>query len=192
VDSPSALRTTIASIATATCFLAASLIFFLAGLSGMVGFHDSTWSYEDMSLKGLFAWFVVVPIMLIVGGALPARILGAGLYRSLLSSGAVFGIYYGAILLLAIRDTSNSTVVSIFLAVFAFTPALVLLFSSVDVGDALAGKTLLLGTATFLAVPAFGLSSRGELFPAFLFGLFAWIALPIIAGLLQQHRAEEP
>ena len=136
---------------------------------------------------------VVVAVLIAVGGALPARALGAGWGRSLVSSGVVVG----GLALAAPSLFSNAEGLFVLFCLFAFAaPAFIAVAASVGNGLGFAGMASMavVATLSFLAPRLTGwilLPGVSEVNGAFLQGTVmvaaGWALLPALAGLLQRR-----
>lgn len=185
----SALRAAVSGGAAVVVFLIAIFINVHTSFSGG-GFLFATWRFENMSTVALLIWFLVVPSLLAVGGALPALALGVRWLRSLPPSTLTLNVLYITILCLIIGGSSGATVLTAMAVGSVISATLVILVAVGETSDAPTGKMVVLGAAAFLLVLALGFSTRGAVLAAFLFGLSSWILLPAIAGLFHPHTDE--
>jgi len=104
-----ALRAAGAGVVAVMFFLFATFIHLWASLSGG-GMFFTTWEYEDMSGGSLFVWYVIVPIVLALGGALPALATGTGWARSFSTSIIVLSLSYLIFLRFSLVESSRTLV----------------------------------------------------------------------------------
>ncbi len=182
-----AARAAGAGLAATGVFLAALLVLGAAVFFGL-----------DFSFDAGLWWVValVVFVLITVGGALPARALGAGWRRSLVASGIVAGV-------LAVATPpllSNAEGLFVLFCLFAFVaPAFIAIVASAGKGLGFAGvaSVAVVATLAFLVPRLVGwvlLPGVSEVNAAFLQGTVmvaaGWALLPALAGLFQRRRDE--
>lgn len=166
--------------------LAATGVFFAAFVVLVAGMF---FSINRSALPFTIA-IVIATALIVAGGALPARALGAGWRRSLLISG--FATAGPPLSLLF--STLDDTVRSVMLYVFAFAaPAIVALVASMRGGLDFTGITFVVGFAALLVLAFLSWSSlrpggtqSGDL-TLFAKVLTGWVLLPALTGVLQRQ-----
>ena len=173
-----------AGLAATGVFLAALLVLGMAVFFGM-----------DFSLDSGLWWVVaiVVFVLIAVGGALPARALGAGRRRSLVASGLVVG----ALALATPPLLSNAQGLFVLFGLFAFVaPAVIAVVASAGNGLGFAGvvSVVVVATVAFLVPRLTGwilLPGISEVNAAFVQGTVmvaaGWALLPALVGLFQRR-----
>ena len=173
-----------AGLAATGVFLAALLVLGTAVFFGM-----------DFSLDSGLWWVVaiVVFVLIAVGGALPARALGAGRRRSLVASGLVVG----ALALATPPLLSNAQGLFVLFGLFAFVaPAVIAVVASAGNGLGFAGvvSVVVVATVAFLVPRLTGwilLPGISEVNAAFVQGTVmvaaGWALLPALVGLFQRR-----
>lgn len=145
---------------------------------------------------GLVAALVFVVALIVVGGALPARALGVGWWRSLMVSAAVVGVLALATPYLA----ANAEGLFVLFYLFAFVaPALIAIAASVRNGLSLVGLAfvvvvaalffLVLRLTGFLLLPGMAEASAAFV-QATVMVAVGWALLPALAGLFQRRPDE--
>lgn len=171
-------------------FLAALLLLGAVVFFGLLEFSPDA---------GMGSWLVaglLVVVLVILGGALPARALGAGWWWSLMAS----GIAVGALALVTPYLAANAEGLFVLFYIFAFVaPALISLAASMGNGLSLAGLVSVVAVAAlfflvlrligFLPLPGVDVTSsaftQGTLMVA-----VGWALLPALAGLFQRRPDE--
>jgi hypothetical protein len=173
-----------AGLAATGVFLAALLVLGTAVFFGM-----------DFSLDSGLWWVVaiVVLVLIAVGGALPARALGAGRRRSLVASGLVVG----ALALATPPLLSNAQGLFVLFGLFAFVaPAVIAVVASAGNGLGFAGvvSVVVVAAVAFLVPRLTGwilLPGISEVNAAFVQGTVmvaaGWALLPALVGLFQRR-----
>jgi hypothetical protein len=173
-----------AGLAATGVFLAALLVLGTAVFFGM-----------DFSLDSGLWWIVaiVVFVLIAVGGALPARALGAGRRRSLVASGLVVG----ALALATPPLLSNAQGLFVLFCLFAFVaPAVIAVVASAGNGLGFAGvvSVVVVAAVAFLVPRLTGwilLPGISEVNAAFVQGTVmvaaGWALLPALVGLFQRR-----
>lgn len=186
-----AARAAGAGFAATGVFLAALIALGGAVLVGLLNFSPG--ASTDVRLV---VALIVVFAMIVVGGALPARALGAGWQRSLLASGVAMGPL--ALATPTLLSTGGELFVLFYL--FAFVvPAFVAVVASVGHGLSLAGLASMVAVAALFYVvirligffllpgldPASAALAEGTAMVA-----TGWALLPALAGLFQRRPDE--
>ncbi len=173
-----------AGLAATGVFLAALLVLGTAVFFGL-----------DFSLDSGLWWVValVVFVLIAVGGALPARALGAGRRRSLAASGLVVG----ALALATPPLLSNAEGLFVLFCLFAFVaPAFIAIVASAGNGLGFAGvvSVVVVAAIAFLVPRLTGwilLPGISEVNAAFIQGTVmvaaGWALLPALVGLFQRR-----
>ncbi len=185
-----AVRAVGAGLVATGVFLAALLVFGAAVFLGLDFSADATTD----------AWWVVTLVivltLVVTGGALPARALGARWWRSLLLS----GIAMGTLALLTPSLLSNGEELFVLFYLFSFvTPAFIAIAASAGNGLSFAGlASVVTVAALFFLVPRLTgwilLPGLTEINSAFLQGAAmlaaGWALLPALVGLFQRRPDE--
>lgn len=160
----------------------ASAVFgFVAAYAGSSdgSFSEPTNANRAVALAGL----LLVPVALVLAGALPARALGLGWSASLAVSGGVFVALLVAVIALG---TSNGAVVTASVA----APALVALSTSVLTGRPWAAAVVVVLAAAAPAAASYA-AFPADVVASFNAGAAGWVLLPAVAALFRPRSGAE-
>lgn len=152
-------------------------------------------SSGELGVVATAAIFGAVPAMFVVGGVFPARALGVGWARSVISSVVAVGVCCLLVPVISqnpgyeFLGQSSDSMGMILLLFLTVPPVLTMLLASVGPGQSFVGALAVLEVGAIQASLTFLATNAGTLY--LLVGLLTWVSVPAIADLFQP-RSDEP